>query len=243
MSSAQPPPHWHSEEPPYNRAAPTHRYPPPAAGPSSTYHPADPAHFGREGGLPSHHPPPFAAYPYSSASGGGRWPITRHPATRPLSSYPYPVGVVHTSPGQRANTYAKKACTRCRKSKVACNDTRPCDRCVRAGVESECIDIVATGPVIYIGRCNRYFATPRSFWYRVLLRRRTADLLIPANYPNLQPLPFPRRVWNTSGPWPHPAPSHQRRICALPIPTHYIQPNLYARAAARGCRSTVLILS
>jgi len=36
---------------------------------------------------------------------------------------------------------AKRACLNCKKSKTACDDTRPCTRCVGAGLAESCIDV------------------------------------------------------------------------------------------------------
>ncbi|KAI8822051.1 uncharacterized protein EV422DRAFT_414883 [Fimicolochytrium jonesii] len=61
---------------------------------------------------------------------------------------PQPMPIVQQAPppvapvvkNTRANPYVHKACVHCKASHVACNNARPCQRCVRSGKADTCVD-------------------------------------------------------------------------------------------------------
>ncbi|KAJ3178303.1 hypothetical protein HDU87_003615 [Geranomyces variabilis] len=77
------------------------------------------------GGLAAlHTPAPAAAAPRPQVAARAHAPHT----AKPISQHP------------RTKSYVHKACVSCKTSHVACDVTRPCQRCVRSGKADSCID-------------------------------------------------------------------------------------------------------
>ncbi|KAI9679407.1 MAG: hypothetical protein M1817_005429 [Caeruleum heppii] len=65
----------------------------------------------------------------------------RSRSTVQLEPYNESVSSMHLKAGRRAKNHVASACVNCKKAHLACDENRPCQRCVTAGKEGSCVDI------------------------------------------------------------------------------------------------------
>ncbi|KAL0960186.1 hypothetical protein HGRIS_011820 [Hohenbuehelia grisea] len=142
---AQPQEHVYSHPPPgmipYPHFSPASFPPPPPPGtyphpaPFFTYAagPHDPAHPDPAGAAP----PPYV-YPYAP---GMMYAYPPPPPAQGYTAPPASAPAPPASPTQRAKRkQVKMACTNCAAACKRCDESRPCERCVKYGIATTCVD-------------------------------------------------------------------------------------------------------
>ncbi|KAK1998905.1 hypothetical protein LX36DRAFT_680716 [Colletotrichum falcatum] len=151
---------------------------PPATSPSSIS-PASSSQLGKKHGLDEDAQDSGAEYSYSYSHDNGHDP---GPSCKPSSSF--------SSCSRPKRAQVSRACARCKNLRRACNEYRPCKRCVDAGLGDQCLGLPGPVSLAWVSNGSQAFGhVPREAVQRIadLLPARVMDYCVDRFFARLNP--------------------------------------------------------